>query len=382
MHDENKEVEIIIEDYSLGDMLENSSDLIRVEMNAVEYPLFSKNKKIKVNQVIKYNFDSNRYLEVKPVAGGKIPLEFDENIFYGLMRIYKKQSHSQKVYFDWQNLIEESGQKYCGFSLNKTKLALERMCQTTYIFNNLFYSNESKNIINDKLTTTMFSKREITLKDAQENSTEYLMYFRSGKVKEIVEVTFSTHFYENIIRKGYLYFDSKELFKIENAITRNIFMLLTKWRHGDEFIKRHSKYIAGRIPLSWKKENINKSVKSIERSMKELKEMYLIKDYNFVKTQYYESSYFQVFFDKKIHNRNYVKREETKQEQIDFKIENVQEAELVKETEIIKREVTKENFEKLIDSYLIENEQDMKDKIQRGIAKTILRQKYTIKGDN
>lgn len=299
---EDKELELIVEDYSLGEMME-SSDLIRVEMNAVEYPLFSKNKKIKVNQIIKYTFDGDRYLEVKPVAGGKIPLEFDENVFYGLMRIYKKQGHHQKVYFDWQHLIEETGIKYNGTSLTKTKAALKRMCETHYVFNNLFYSNAKRDIIKDNLSTTMFSKREITLKDAQETSEEHLKYFRSGKVKEIVEVTFSTPFYENIIRKGFLYFDSNELLMLENAITRNIFMLLTKWRNGEEFIKRHSKYIAGRIPLSWKKENINKSVKSIINAMEDLKKMELIKDYNFVKTTVYETSYFQVFFDKKKHNK-------------------------------------------------------------------------------
>ena len=41
---ENTELDLIIEDYSLGEMLDNT-DIIRIEMNAVEYPLFSKNKK-------------------------------------------------------------------------------------------------------------------------------------------------------------------------------------------------------------------------------------------------------------------------------------------------------------------------------------------------
>lgn len=373
---EEKELDLIVEDYSLGEMLD-STDLIRVEMNAVEYPLFSKNKKIKVNQVIKYTFDGDRYLEVKPVVGGKIPLEFDENVFYGLMRIYKKQGHNQKVYFDWQHLIEETGIKYNGASLIKTKAALKRMCETIYEFNNLFYSNAHRDVIKDNLSTTMFSKREITLKDAQNTGEEHLQYFRSGKVKEIVEVTFSTPFYENIIRKGFLYFDSNELLMIDNAITRNIFMLLTKWRNGEEFLKRHSKYIAGRIPLSWKRENINKSVKSIINAMDDLKKMDLIKDYNFVKTSVYETSYFQIFFDKKKHNRNYIKRKENIQDKIQLQITNVEEVQ-IKEIKTEKRTVTKDRFEKLVTAFVIESGQDENDRIQRNIASTVLKQKYTI----
>lgn len=373
---ENTELDLIIEDYSLGEMLDNT-DIIRIEMNAVEYPLFSKNKKIKVNQIIKYTFDGDRYLEVKPVAGGKIPLEFDENVFYGLMRIYKKQGHNQKVYFDWQHLIEETGIKYNGTSLTKTKAALKRMCETHYVFNNLFYSNANGNIIKDNLSTTMFSKREITLKDAQNVGEEQLKYFRSGKVKEIVEVTFSPPFYDNIIRKGFLYFDSNELLKISNAITRNIFMLLTKWRNGEEFLKRHSKYIAGRIPLSWKKENINKSVKSIINAMDDLKKMDLIKDYNFVKTSVYETSYFQIFFDKKRHNRNYIKRKENKQDKLPLQLTNVEEIE-VQEIKENKRIVNKDRFEKLVTAFVIESGQDENDRIQRNIASTVLRQKYII----
>ena len=69
--------------YDLSDVERGNSDLIRVEMNIIEFPLFTKNKKIQINQGMKYIFDSdkNKYLEVTPVLNGKIPLEYDENIF-------------------------------------------------------------------------------------------------------------------------------------------------------------------------------------------------------------------------------------------------------------------------------------------------------------
>lgn len=40
--------------------LEKNSDLIRVEMNIIEFPLFSRSRKIKTDQVKKYYFASDK----------------------------------------------------------------------------------------------------------------------------------------------------------------------------------------------------------------------------------------------------------------------------------------------------------------------------------
>ena len=343
--------------YNLTDLGKKDSDLIKVEMNTIEFPLFTKNKKVKMNQIMKYTFNAEKsqYLEVKPVVNGKIPLEYDEMIFFALTRIYKKQDYKKTVYFNWPHLIKEAGLKYTGSNMKKAKEALERMCETTYVFNNLFYSNKDSGILNQKITTTMFSKKEITLKEVQENREDLKMYFKHGKIKEVIEVTFSDHFHDNIIKKGYLYFDSRELNQLENAITRSIFMLLTKWRNKNMYITRHSKFLASRIPLSWKKENINKSVKAMLRAMDELKALDLIKDYKFTKDERYEDSYFEVFYDKR-HNRNYVKREQTNQEQL--QIENIEEAEIIQQ-KIVPKLINRVNYEKLIDAWCIENDFEM-----------------------
>ena len=55
-------VEIVEEylnvDNSLIEM-EKNKDLIRMEMNIVEYPIFSKNKRLKKNQIMKYHFKTD-----------------------------------------------------------------------------------------------------------------------------------------------------------------------------------------------------------------------------------------------------------------------------------------------------------------------------------
>jgi transcriptional regulator with XRE-family HTH domain len=112
-------------------------------------------------------------------------------------------------------------------------------------------------------------------------------------------------------------------------------------------------------------------------SESDLKKMDLIKDYNFVKTSVYETSYFQIFFDKKKHNRNYIKRKENKQDKLPLQLTNVEEIE-VQEIKENKRIVNKDRFEKLVTAFVIESGQDENDRIQRNIASTVLRQKYII----
>ena len=57
VEDLERDIEIIEEFVDISDSLielEKNRDLIRLEMNIVEYPIFSKNKNIKQNQVRKY----------------------------------------------------------------------------------------------------------------------------------------------------------------------------------------------------------------------------------------------------------------------------------------------------------------------------------------
>ena len=115
--------------------------------------------------------------------------------------------------------------------------------------------------------------------------------------------------------------------------------------------------------------------------------MNLIKDYNFNKKKNYETSYFQIYFDLSKYNRHYVKREKTHQENLQIteaitkeKNENVQEAEIIQE-KLIKKKVTKEMYQKLIDVWCIENSFNEKDKTNRLIADKALKNKYIIEGE-
>ena len=95
---ETPKTEIIEENIYIDEKLIKNKNLIRVDINIVEYPIFSKNTKRKINQIIKYYFNSNRdtYITVTPVAGDYIPGETEEKVFIALMKIMKQKGMPRK----------------------------------------------------------------------------------------------------------------------------------------------------------------------------------------------------------------------------------------------------------------------------------------------
>ncbi|MGL6119751.1 MAG: hypothetical protein ACRC0V_04530, partial [Fusobacteriaceae bacterium] len=129
--------------------------------------------------------------------------------------------------------------------------------------------------------------------------------FRNSKIKEIIQVKFSSHFFENVIRKGYLYFDRQDLLQIENPISRTLFLMLTKWRNKELYIKRYSNFLASRIPLSWKKNNIPGTLARLKEAFEILKKNRVIKEFRFSSENRGINSYFEIWFDE-VHNKNYL----------------------------------------------------------------------------
>lgn len=287
--------------------IDSNNELIRLEMNTIEYPLFSKNRKLKKNTVVTYEFNNQKhqYLRIEPIVHKKIPGELEEKIFFALMKLYKKNGHNQTIYTDFPTLIHEMRVDKSGKIKNMVREGLKVLGGSTYEFNNLFYSNENRGILNTNLRTSMFSILVITLTEAKEiNNPDLLKHFRNSKVREIIQIRFSQHFFDNIIKKGYLYFDRQDLLQIENPVSRTLFMMLTKWRNKELYIKRFSKFLASRIPLSWKKTNISRTLQTMEQAFEDLKAKKVIKSYRFNCEKGRDNSYFEIWFDE-IHNKKY-----------------------------------------------------------------------------
>ncbi|MGL5050261.1 MAG: hypothetical protein ACRC6E_06440, partial [Fusobacteriaceae bacterium] len=132
--------EYIEENFFVEESLVKNKELIRIDMNIVHLPIFSKNTKRKVNQVIKYFFNSNRdtYITVTPTAGNYIPGEAEEKVFIALMQLMKEKGMSQRFTVSGPEIRDKLNLKTIRYG-SIIKSALLRLAETNYNFKNTMY---------------------------------------------------------------------------------------------------------------------------------------------------------------------------------------------------------------------------------------------------
>jgi len=294
--------------YYLDEDLEMNNNLIKYEFNMIELPFFTKDKKVEEAKAKRYIFSekNNSYMRVVPsgdpeLISNKIPQEFDEKIFYGILKLSKEQN-SKEVVTDYFTLAHYANVHYN--DLKRIKDSLERLSRCTIEMHNLFYNHVIKSKMDGKQEFRILQgKEEYTFKKIQmlpESKRElYSKYFRNSKISEILVLILSDKIYKNIENKGYLYFDHKNLLQINNATARKLFIMISKW-HGWEqkpSIKRSCRFLASRIPLSWEKKSIHATILYLDKAAKMLKEKNLISDYVLTKSKPVANSYMEFYFN-------------------------------------------------------------------------------------
>lgn len=297
--------EIVFDNGTSEETIETSIDLpelnlVRMDMNVIEYPLFSKNKRRKVNQSIRYKLNgrTDKYIEVKPIAGETIPGDFEEKVFIALISVMRKNNYSRNFAVTISEIADNM--KVSAYSKkaihNQIKMALKKLSETSYTFKDSLYSSIKNELLTDTIITNMMSVR-IFFKAGKKEK-----YFKDGRIKEIYLIAISQHFYDNIINKEYLVFDSNLLLNIGSSIAIAIHMLITKLRFNNFSYKIGLISLAGRIPLKVDKNNIGRSAKSIEKACKELKDKKLIENFKFIKNKNWENTEIEFFFTEE-HNK-------------------------------------------------------------------------------
>ncbi len=303
-----RKVEIIEEYLHIDDSLvelEKNKDLVRMEMNIVEFPIFSRSKTLKVDQIKKYYFSSDKqsFLEVVPAVQTTIPGELEERVFISFLKIFRNNGYKQTFYCRMSDIFENMKVENTNTRNSlyaKIRASISKLATTTFKFKNLFYSSELNNIDSDLIVTNILTYRVVTFKDSTNVEKEY---FNDKRIKEIYKITLSQHFFENIIRKGYLTFDADELLNIKDTVTRSIYTMITKWRKNSLYLLKPAFYIARRVPLAWDGSSIRKTVLKIERSLNELKEANHILDFKMIRKNKWDKTDFEIYFDES-HNKN------------------------------------------------------------------------------
>ena len=281
---------------------EKQNSLVRIDINVIEYPLFTKNPRRKKNQIIRYFFnrDKEAYIQVNPTSGDFIPGEFEERVFIAILKIMRDKKYNNEFYTRPSEILYNMGIPQTSYKsfYKKITLALQRLSQTSYTFKNSLYSNKMKGIIDDKINTNIMNIRIITLNQAEKDEMEY---FQDKRTKEVIKISISNYFYDNIIRKGYLVYDSQLLLNMDSPITRALYMLINKLRFNKLTLRVLALSLIKKIPLSDDAKSLGRSIKSLEKSCEQLKNMDLITDFKVIRQGKLIQTEIEFFFEEK-HN--------------------------------------------------------------------------------
>ncbi|WP_426711383.1 hypothetical protein [Cetobacterium sp. SF1] len=296
---ETPETEILEENIYIDENLIKNKSLVRMDMNVVQYPLFSKNTKRKVNQIVKYYFNTNRdtYINVAPKAGDYIPGEAEEKVFIALMKIMKKKGMPRKFIVTSKELKDElkiNSNTYVA----KIKESLSRLASANYQFKNTMYSSKEKTVLSEVIETTILSLRTLSLN--QIGNERLRKEIDDKRVKEVYEISISTPFYDNIMTKGYLVYNSDVLLSLETSTARTLYMLVEKLRFDQLYLKLDTLFLIKRIPLKFNPRNPSNTIKILEKNFEELKSKNLIEDFKFIKDSTWEKSEIEIFFSEEV----------------------------------------------------------------------------------
>lgn len=286
------------EDVFVDEKYVKNKSLVRMDMNIVQFPIFSKNTKRKKNEVTTYFFNKNKdtYITVTPSAGDFIPGEGEERIFIALMKIMKMKGMEQEFIVTASEIRNEARILNKNY-ITEIKKALKRLSGTNYNFKNTFYSNDLGAVIKEEASTPVltFRAKKLSLKENSHLRSE----FDDGRIKEVYWIKISDHFYKNIVKRGYLVFDSNILLDITSSVARTLYMLLEKIRFDNLYVRESIFALIKKIPLKYEKKSLSTTVKTLEKSLIELKERGLIEDFNFIKTSTWLEADVEVFFNQK-----------------------------------------------------------------------------------
>ena len=348
--------EIIEENVYVDDKFIKNKEIVRIDMNLIQFPIFSKNTKRKVNQIVKYYFNTNRdtYISVTPQAGDYIPGETEEKVFIALMQIMKERNMPKKFIVLASELRDKLGLNKTTYNSIVSK-SLTRLATTNYVFKNTLYSSEQQGVIGDKIETSIFNIRTITL--SKKENFEYRELVDDKRIKVIYEIEFSDHFYKNIIQKGYMVYNGNTLLEIESSIARTIYMLVEKLRFDNLYLKLDTIFLIKRIPLKYEKKNIAQTMKTLVKSLEELVSKKLIVSYKLIKESTWEKSEIEILFSECANiykqQRFYEDRNDFRKMLSDLTISNtehnmVDEIEVIENKEDKKIVVTLEMIDKIL----------------------------------
>lgn len=295
---QNKEKHYYLDDYP--------DEVLRAEFNLIDFPIFTKDKSIEENMSITYYFNQKgtKYFKITPpndpdLKHKKIPQEFDEMIFYALLRLYERQ-RSSKLITDYGSLLRLANKDpQSGYNRKRLKNSINRLKGCELSFKNVFYKAFNKeiegakvigtdakmNLIDKYFTLTLDSVDDLAYEDQKERIKNY--FNNNKRLKKVLFIDLNDLIVKNMEHKaGFRFFNAEELLQIANSVTRKLYLWIPRWAYwhpGNKFIES-LKLITSRIPLDWNTPtNRGNTKRRLVNAADELVERGLLKNYRIIR---------------------------------------------------------------------------------------------------
>lgn len=230
---------------------------VKYELNLINLPFFLSNKNIDSSIVKNYIFSETESMRVIPsknpkMISNKIPQEFDEKVFFGILQLSEMQG-SNTVVTDYLKIAQSAGVSY--HNLQRIKDSVERLANTVFEFNNVFIC-AGRGICNE-LSFSLISSFSLAKKGN----------------KNILTLTIAEPVYNNLKAGLFLStepLDKRELFSL-NVIERKIYLMLmcVHTRKKLDSFSFDCKSIALKTALPWNRD-VTDSIRCIASAVSRL----------------------------------------------------------------------------------------------------------------
>ncbi len=251
----------------------------------LELPVFNRDRKIGegINKKYILNAKENSYVETKAAYFEKEDEyrninEFDEKIFYGIIRLYW-ETRNDVIITDYFEILRSARIAYNGATFKRVTEGLQRLLKTNIVLNNISgLKNGIVNLINELKVV----EREKNTDDDEQSEEIAAKFFRNSKIKRIVMIRLNPIITEELKR-----IDVENLNILKKLNSKKIYILIQKWFEFDKSLVIEKKFaeIAAFLPFNWSKTSVSRTMKYIMDAFDELRENDMIRKYENIRVK-------------------------------------------------------------------------------------------------
>lgn len=251
----------------------------------LELPIFNRDRKIGegVNKRYTLNYKTNSYVEVKAAYFKdeneyRNINEFDEKIFYGLIKLYW-ETRNEYIITDYFEILKSAKIAYNGATFKRVTEGMQRLLNTEVLTKNI---NGIPDGTINLLTDLKVIERDKIESENSEHKDIAAKFFRNSKIKRIIVIKLNP-----VLREELKKIDVENLNVLKKLNSKKIYTLIQKWFEYNERLVFEKKFseISAFLPFNWGKTSVSRTVKYILEAFEELKENDMIRKYEVIKTK-------------------------------------------------------------------------------------------------